>query len=249
MNTPPTGIQGVPSMTDITAKFLAQDLSKRLEEVINSREKATPEPVFQDDDVEQCYQWICEELRRHFTPDEAEKHRMAIPHREYWELEARVYGEAVEELMWKKACVAHGVGRGPSADGWRTLAVFYQGLLRENGLSPQQISEIRQSIDNQKYWQAEAELYRQRAALQEWKMQEDLLEADALRQSITQRQTRGRRPAYEALYERTSSRRALAILCPGSVSLRPAVHSTVICARSLLSVLSYLGAFDLAWTS
>ncbi|OAX81226.1 hypothetical protein ACJ72_04428 [Emergomyces africanus] len=66
----------------------------------------------------------------------------------------------------------------PAVDRWRALALSYQRLLKDNGLSSQQIREIRHSIDSQKYWQPEVQIFKQRVALHEHKMQEALRKKD-----------------------------------------------------------------------
>ena len=95
MITPPIGVHDFHPAADIFAQGQAKNLSLRLEGVIASRKEATPNPEFQSDDVEQCYQWICTELRKYFKPHEAEKLRTGIAETNYWER------EGVAECPWR----------------------------------------------------------------------------------------------------------------------------------------------------
>jgi len=176
MNSPPTGVPNPPGVAGILAGVIQKDLFRRLEGVVKDREEATPEPQ-SPEDVEECHQWRCEELRNHFKLEEADKLRMRILQRDYWKLECRHYEDALKEFLWQKACATHGSDGEPTADHWRTLATFYEGLLRRSGASAGQIMKIRHSIDNQKYWQYEAELYQQCVAAHE----------DAIRQALRKR--------------------------------------------------------------
>lgn len=124
MNTPPTGAIA----TDAFVEDLAEHLAPCLEAVVAAREEATPDIQFQSDDVEQCYQWICEELRTHFKPREADKLRVGITATVYWELEAQYYRDAVNKQMWQNARDKYGLDCEPTADGWRSVTRFYQGV-------------------------------------------------------------------------------------------------------------------------
>jgi hypothetical protein len=55
----------------------AEDLIGRLEEAANRQKAATPEITF-DDEVEQCFEWLCEEERPKFQPNEIDKLRTKI---------------------------------------------------------------------------------------------------------------------------------------------------------------------------
>lgn len=190
MNTPPTGVPDPPHVGDLVAGVMNNNLSERLEEVEKSRKEATPEIQYPED-AEECYQWKCEELRNHFKPHEAEKHRMHISQRDYWELECLHYNDMLKDIMWKKARAVHGEDGEPTADHWRAVAMLYQGLLRRhNGLSLAQVNETRQAIRNQKYWQCEADLYQERVTLREHEMRAALRQKDEMQR---RRQTRRKR--------------------------------------------------------
>lgn len=194
MNTPPTGVHDLPHAADMFARGLAENLALRLEGVFASREEATPEPKFQSDDVEQCYQWICTELRRHFKPHEAEKLRTGIIETDYWEREAQHYRDAATEKVWQNVLCAYGLDRGSTADGWRSVAEYYQGVLMENGLSSRQVKEIRLSIDTQRYWQYEAELFQPMSDLREREIREHWTKRKAQQRCQTQCKQPARRP-------------------------------------------------------
>lgn len=188
MNTPPLIVPDPPHAGDLVANVVHDNLFKRLQEVVRSREEETPEPQFPED-TEECYQWKCEELRNHFKPHEADKHRMRISQRDYWKAESIHYSDALKELMWKRARAAHGADGEPSADHWRAVAMFYRDLLQRSGLSLGQTRDIRLTIESQEYWKCEAEIYQQSVAAHEDEMREALRARDDIRR---QRQTHTR---------------------------------------------------------
>lgn len=194
MNTPPTGVHDLPHAADIFARGLGENLSLRLEEVVASREEATPDPKFQSDDVEQCYQWICTELHKHFKPQEVEKLRTGINETDYWEREAQHYRDAANEKVWQSVLGAYDLDRGSTADGWRSVTKYYQGVLMENGLPSREVREVRLSIDTQRYWQYEAELFRLMSVLREHEIREHWKKRKAQQQCQTQSKQLARRP-------------------------------------------------------
>ncbi|OAA34202.1 hypothetical protein NOR_08603 [Metarhizium rileyi] len=185
MNTPPTGVSISASVTD----YMVENLCRRLEEVAESRARATPEPQFQD--VETCHSWKCAVLLTHFKPKEADKHRMRISQHEYWEVECLHYMKTFANLMRQKG---HSEDGEATADHWRALTMSYQKLLEKGGLSSSEIRKSRLSIDNQKYWQLEADLYERIVAQSEHEMREALLKKD---ESQRRRQARKNQPAAE----------------------------------------------------
>ncbi|KAG8411917.1 hypothetical protein J3458_015211 [Metarhizium acridum] len=187
MNTPPTGVSNSTTVTD----HLAENLCKRLEEVAESRTRATPEPQFEDD-VETCHQWRCEVLLNHFKPNEADKQRMRIFQRDYWKVECLHYMDMFGELMWQKVRAAHGENGEPTADHWRALTMSYQKLLEYSGLSLPEIRKSRLSIRDQKYWQLEADVYEQCVAQSEHEMREALRKKDEAQHP---RRARNKQPA------------------------------------------------------
>ncbi|TWU70533.1 hypothetical protein ED733_000309 [Metarhizium rileyi] len=81
-----------------------------------------------------------------------------------------------------------------TADHWRALTMSYQKLLEKGGLSSSEIRKSRLSIDNQKYWQLEADLYERIVAQSEHEMREALLKKD---EAQRRRQARKNQPAAE----------------------------------------------------
>ena len=203
MNSPPAGAGDLRQTAQVFAKALNEHLSLRLEEVAASREKVTPEPMFQTQDVEQCYQWICTELRKRFKPQEAEKLRMGITETDYWEREAQHYKDAANDQIWRNVLDIYELNRMSTADGWRRVTEYYQTILRDNGLSSRQVKEIRLSIGTQRYWQYEAELYQPLSELREheirerWKTREAKQKRQTQSEPSARRQPRARRSIAE----------------------------------------------------
>jgi hypothetical protein len=54
-----------------------------------------------------------------------------------------------------------------SASCWLKLTQALEHILRNHGLSSENVKELRFSIENESYWQHEAELLRRMSALQE----------------------------------------------------------------------------------
>ncbi|ODA80862.1 hypothetical protein RJ55_03822 [Drechmeria coniospora] len=200
MNSPDGNPQTYGYGTEIVASMMHEALCSRLETLAKSREQATPE--FELPDSEECYQWACEDLRLHFKPQEAEKLRMRIYQREYWEFECPQYEDALKSLMWQKACASDEENNcaghaAPTAHCWRTRAFLYRDLLKHSGLSLAQIRDARLSISN-KYWEYEADLLEQRVALREHEMREALWkkqERQRLRESPATRPAKRSQPA------------------------------------------------------
>ncbi|RMD43392.1 hypothetical protein DV735_g1701, partial [Chaetothyriales sp. CBS 134920] len=139
------------------ADMLANSLAKRL---TLRPEEETDGPKLKSKDFDQSYQWICKELRQSFSQGRAEKVRMGISDIEYWEREARHYRDAANEQIWQNALSKYSQRHMPAtAEAWRCIAKFYQGVLIENGLPLQQAKDVRLSIDAEKYWQLEARFY------------------------------------------------------------------------------------------
>lgn len=182
MNSPPRGVSDSSPSANLVVGVVTETLSKRLNDLAQTQQEATPEPKETGDVVDESFKWRCEELRNHFTPSEADKYRTRITECDYWELECNQYEIALDELMWQIARAAHGDGE-PTADHWRTRARAYQGVLRRSGLSPARMREIRHSIDSQRYWQLESEVYRQGAVSQEAEMRRHLRKRESDRHS------------------------------------------------------------------
>ena len=176
MNTPTAEIPDPPHAAELFASVLNEGVSRRLEEVVKSREQATPEPQTPPDEEESYH----EELLNHFKPHEADRHRMRISQPSYWETECFQYDRALKELMLQKSHATHDV------DGWRALGMTYRGLLKHAGLSLSQVRDTRHSIKSQEYWQHEAEVYHQHAMLQEEQMRKALLKRDKVQRTRRQ---------------------------------------------------------------
>ncbi|RMZ82218.1 hypothetical protein DV738_g1755, partial [Chaetothyriales sp. CBS 135597] len=169
MDEPPIEVDDPPlRAADLLAKRLAKHLTLSPKEGATSWEEETSEPKFKSSDAEQSYQWACEELRQTFKPRVAERLRMEITETEYWEREARHYRDAANEQIWQNALDKYSQGHTPgTADAWRSIAKFYQGVLVEHGLALQKAKDVRLSIDAEKYWQLEAQFYQRQWTPQE----------------------------------------------------------------------------------
>lgn len=154
---------------------MAEELTKALEEEARRQQEATPEPEFQKNNVVQSYGYLCEVEHRRFTRDEVDKFRMGISEPNYWECEARHYMDQLSALMWQKLLREYRVDSEPSAEGWRNVAMAYRHRLRRNGCSTQQMRAVRLSIEDQRYWQPEANCLRKISALREHEMLEEYL--------------------------------------------------------------------------
>jgi hypothetical protein len=75
MNSPPFLIRDPPHTTALEASVVHENLVKRLqvECLEETPEERTPEPQ-SPVDTEECHQWRCEELLKHFKPYEADKY-------------------------------------------------------------------------------------------------------------------------------------------------------------------------------
>lgn len=89
-------------------------------------QEATPGISFESD-IEQDYQWLCEQLYQSFKPHEVDNLRGRIRTATYWEIETRMLYDAVTQ-------------RFDGAKSWRKAAAMLRRLLRENGLSAHQVN-------------------------------------------------------------------------------------------------------------
>ena len=161
----------------------AEDLFERLEETANRQKAATPEITFEDE-VEECYEWLCEEERPKFEPNEIDELRIGITEASYWECEARHLRDRLSELIWQNLLRDNLMDGVSATDGWRDVVMAYRRRLRRHGLSMQQVRESRISIKTQSYWKPEAELLRGISARREHDMQEQYWERKANIQGI-----------------------------------------------------------------
>ena len=77
MNSPTNPIPDPPHVVDSVVRAVGENIATRLEEVVRSREEATPDFEFPGD-VEESHKWRCEGLRSHFKPHEADRLRMQV---------------------------------------------------------------------------------------------------------------------------------------------------------------------------
>ncbi|TAQ86472.1 hypothetical protein B7494_g5203 [Chlorociboria aeruginascens] len=142
---PPDSVPYRPDAASVLDSAFTCDLSRRLEQIPVNREKSTPEPNFRDDIdidiIEPSHRWICQSLRKHFKPFEAEIHRSNISDCGCWELEARYYSDAIKSIMWQEACTVTGVDYLrdliPTQDYWQLEADIYENhVARRNQRIP-----------------------------------------------------------------------------------------------------------------
>lgn len=146
MNSPPRLALKEARANEIFANNFLTQLDRGLEAVDRSRQEATPEPSYANDEhVEQCLQLLCELQRNHFKPLEAGKLRQSIADAQYWKREAQFYEAAVNEHLKKNAPT--------TADGWRAIAKAYKGLLWTVGCGKPQVENLGLSIGDQAYWE------------------------------------------------------------------------------------------------
>lgn len=205
MNSPDTGVPQNCEEDDFENSALHLLLSRRLEEVIKSREAATPEPQFSTEIVEEPLHLQCAKQRKRFNIREAEKHRMAICDRHYWRVECKHYHDALIKLMWEKARSARKVDFDDTGPHWRALATSFQRLLKCIGLSSARRRRVRQSIRDEKYWESEIEVLKQSDALREWEIKEGMRREMETRQA-TPPQSSQERPPEDNVASRTRSR-------------------------------------------
>ncbi|KAH7307955.1 hypothetical protein B0I35DRAFT_483250 [Stachybotrys elegans] len=177
MNTPPAGIPPSPGMQASASAMHGASLKTQLNQLIRSREEATPEAE-SPKNVVHCYKWQCEELHNHFSANEIETHRRKIRQNNYWGSEYHHYMKVLDTLARQKAHEAHGVTSEPTADHMQTMAIFIRRLLKHGGLSPTQINKSRHSIEDQQYWQAEVDLFQPLIVLREEQMREAVRKMD-----------------------------------------------------------------------
>jgi hypothetical protein len=161
----------------------AEEMVKRLEDVVQSQQEATPEHTFQDEN-EQSYQWMCEIEHHRFTPKEVDEHRMGVLEPDYWEQEARHLQDRLSKLIWGKLHCKYIVDGVSARDCWRNIAMAYTRRLMRQGLSTQQVRECRLAINDQRYWEPEAVRLREISARREYDMKEKHRERLANMQGI-----------------------------------------------------------------
>lgn len=150
----------------------AEAIAKALQDELRRRQEATPEPIFDDPEPEQCFDLFCKIERNRFTPNEVDDLRAGITEPGYWECEARHLREQLSSVMWNNILREHTTSEKLGVDGWRSVATAYAHLLRQNGCSVRQQRENRFTIPAQEYWKPEAERLRSVAALREQEMRE-----------------------------------------------------------------------------
>ena len=162
----------------------ADEVARCLEGEVKRQQEATPEPIFQRPNVTQSYDYMCEIEHKRFTSDEVDTFRMGIARPNYWECEARRYKDRLSELLWQNLVHEYSVDGVPTTNSWRDVAMAYRRRLRRHGYSEQQLRECRLSIEDQVYWQPEAELLRAIAALREHEIWENHMERKSNIQGI-----------------------------------------------------------------
>ena len=105
-----------------------------------------------------------------FDQSEVHKIRMGITDREYWRIECVRSLDALQSLFQENLGLD-----GWTVSEWRRLALSVQGVLRQVGLSSEEIEDSRRSIADQKYWKYEVEHWERIIKMCEFEMQEALL--------------------------------------------------------------------------
>ncbi|KAL2669940.1 hypothetical protein Neosp_015106 [[Neocosmospora] mangrovei] len=103
MNSPPTSAEKSPLHQELPDQHFAIYLTQGLEEVVKERDEATPEPKFGNDELEENHQYSCEQLHKHFRPQQLERYRSRVDEPDYWEREARYYKDVVIEKLCNTA--------------------------------------------------------------------------------------------------------------------------------------------------
>ncbi|KAG8406702.1 hypothetical protein J3458_021038 [Metarhizium acridum] len=146
-------------------------LQQRLNNVIEDRQQATPERSSSDDDDDTAenHKLRCELWHDHFAEHEIDQCREEISDPHYWKTESEHYLRSLIKRLY-----GQGRAKGDEAtvQHWRDVATLCKSFLQQSGQSSEQTTKLRYSIADNKYWQPEAEVLRQRAALEEHKMRE-----------------------------------------------------------------------------
>jgi hypothetical protein len=174
MNSPPSSAEKSLLHQELSDQHFTTHLTRGLEEVVKERDEATPEPKFDNGEFEENHQYSCEQLHKHFRPQQLKRYRSRVNEPEYWEREARHYKDAVIEKLWNTALEqsAQGAVTPTTAEGWQEIVGFFQDILRNLGSSTQEITRLRLSIDSQDYWKTEEELLEPLSKLQEYQLME-----------------------------------------------------------------------------
>jgi len=154
----------------------AEEIISRLEKEVVFQDEATPEPKFEDENVEQSYQWLCEIERNRFTVEEVDNIRSDISAPRYWECEARHLKDKLSMVIWEKLLDQYARGGDPTREDWQKIITGYERRLKVQGLSTTQVRGSRLAINDQSYWEPESERLRQASALREYGIKEAYLE-------------------------------------------------------------------------
>ncbi|KAL5114849.1 hypothetical protein ACEQ8H_007278 [Pleosporales sp. CAS-2024a] len=151
-------------MTSIPSFALACD--KRYE-----TDDATPDPE-SDDEIQQDYQWECEELRNQIDVKNVEQCRQRISDSAYWKIECHQCKEIFVELLWRHICNRFRTDEGSSED-WRSVARCMQKLLLDKGVPLDETMEFRITggrkqmfLDHSRH--AKSTKYRKRLRCETW---------------------------------------------------------------------------------
>jgi len=175
-----------------------EDVAGRLQEVLSSREDATPEPKFQRN-VKQDFKYFCEVEHRRFGTNRIDKLRTQITKSAYWEREAQILKSKLADVHLESLLLKFAMDGKLTTDTWRKVRKYYAHRLKRNGLSAEQLRETRLSINEQCYWEPEAEVLRSTA---------DRLEIDQQKKHVKARRrhlTQAKRSARRAPAKSTES--------------------------------------------
>ncbi|RYC81677.1 hypothetical protein BFJ63_vAg15429 [Fusarium oxysporum f. sp. narcissi] len=165
MNTPPASIER-PETRQFCDQNFSTRLARGIDRAVQERSEATPEPEFAYEASEDNYQYACEQLHGHFTPDQIHCYRKRINDAEYWEQEAKCYQNALPT----HDRMPEGTITSTSEPEWKQLAQSFRETLCDLGFSASKIQCLRWCIPSQTYWQREAELLEPLSRAKEYKL-------------------------------------------------------------------------------
>ncbi|KAF5664043.1 calcium calmodulin-dependent kinase type IV [Fusarium heterosporum] len=150
-------------------KYFAARLAESIENTVRERTEATPEAEFATNVFEENYQYLCEQLHRHFRPRQLQQLRESINDPKYWEHEAKCYEDISVSKLGKTLRASspqHTVTPTTACDR-RHVIHSHEDTQRDLGVSTREMECFRLHIDSQGYWKIEVELLQPLSNLQE----------------------------------------------------------------------------------
>ena len=150
--------------TRIITSVFSNELVRGLTAAAESREEATPSPIYSTLNFPRNFQSISQSERAHFKPAEAEKLRQLITNTDYWRREVEGYEAVVSSFKENTSTM----------EDWRNLAKGYKRLLIQIGFTRTQVDEFRLNISEPTYWEPEAEHFKWQSKHREYEFGERL---------------------------------------------------------------------------